>query len=485
MSGPLILAIDQGTSASKCVLVDAAGRIVARGQAPLGEAHPAPGWVEQDLLAIWESVRAAVRACLDGADARAVVAVGISNQRETLGAWDAASGVPLAPALSWQDQRTVGLCAALRTEAVSALVRARSGLPLDPMFSAAKAKWLLDALDPDRTAARAGRIRLGTIDSWLLSRFSDAPLIEAGNASRTQLLGVLAGAWDDDLLALFGVPAAALPRVVGSTGPFPKVRGLPPLPDGVPLCAVMGDSHAALFAHGARGPGPVKATYGTGSSVMGLIARPADLDPGLCLTIGWVMERPAYAAEGNIRAAGATLRWLASLFGDTPEALAELGARSASRGVVLVPGFTGLGAPYWDGAAVGLLANLRLDTDRAALARAALEAIVQQVADVAEAMARSGSPVTELFADGGPSRNDALMQMQADLLGCRVARAHDAELSALGVAHMAGLAAGVWSEAALAALPRPRDAFAPAMDDATRAVRRAEWRRAVARARSG
>jgi glycerol kinase len=485
VSGELILAIDQGTSASKCVLVDAAGRIVARGQAPLGETHPAPGWVEQDLLAIWQSVCAAVRACLEGQDARAVVAVGIANQRETLGAWDGASGAPLAPALSWQDQRTAGLCAALRTEAVSALVRARSGLPLDPMFSAAKAKWLLDALDPDRTAARAGRIRLGTIDSWLLSRFSDEPLIEAGNASRTQLLGVLAGDWDDALLDLFGVPRAALPRVVGSTGPFPAVRGLPPLPDGVPLCAVMGDSHAALFAHGARGPGPVKATYGTGSSVMGLIARPQDLDPGLCLTIGWAMDRPAYAAEGNIRATGAALRWLATLFERTPEALAELGAQAASGGVVLVPGFTGLGAPYWDDAAVGLLANLRLDTDLAALARAALDAIAQQIADVAEAMARSGSPVAELFADGGPSRNDALMQMQADLLGCPVVRAHDAELSALGVAHMAGLAIGLWSEAALAALPRPRDAFAPAMDEETRAARRAEWRRAVARARSG
>ena len=447
-----------------------------------------PGWVEQDAEALWQSVQRAAGECLRDHDPRLIAGVGIANQRESLVLWDRRTGAALAPVVSWQDQRGSAICDRLRDGATEALVRARSGLPLDPMFSAAKATALLDTHDPRRERARAGAIVLGTVDAWLVQKFAGTaaePVIEAGNASRTQLLDVRGGSWDPALLELFGVPAAALPRVVGSTGPFPAVRGLPPLPDGVPLCAVMGDSHAALFAHGARGPGPVKATFGTGSSVMGLIARPQDLDPGLCLTIGWTMGRPAYAAEGNIRATGAALRWLATLFGRTPAALAELGAQAASGGVVLVPGFTGLGAPYWDGEAVGLLANLRLDTDLAALARAALDAIVQQIADVAEAMARSGSPVAELFADGGPSRNDALMQMQADLLGCPVVRAHDAELSALGVAHMAGLAAGVWSEAALAALKRPRDAFLPAMGADERAARRAEWRRAVARARSG
>ena len=448
-----------------------------------------PGWVEQDAEALWQSVQRAAGECLRDHDPRLIAGVGIANQRESLVLWDRRTGAALAPVVSWQDQRGSAICDRLRDGATEAAgTRAERPAARPDVLRRQGHSAAGRARSATANAPAPVRSVLGTVDAWLVQKFAGSaaePVIEAGNASRTQLLDVRGGSWDPALLELFGVPAAALPRVVGSTGPFPAVRGLPPLPDGVPLCAVMGDSHAALFAHGARGPGPVKATFGTGSSVMGLIARPQDLDPGLCLTIGWTMGRPAYAAEGNIRATGAALRWLATLFGRTPAALAELGAQAASGGVVLVPGFTGLGAPYWDGEAVGLLANLRLDTDLAALARAALDAIVQQIADVAEAMARSGSPVAELFADGGPSRNDALMQMQADLLGCPVVRAHDAELSALGVAHMAGLAAGVWSEAALAALKRPRDAFLPAMGADERAARRAEWRRAVARARSG
>ncbi len=483
MPAPLILAIDQGTSATKCALVDAGGNIVARGAASIGEAHPRPGWVEQDAAEIWDSVRAAVRECLDDRNARAVAAVGLSTQRESLVLWDRRSGTPLAPMLSWQDQRTAALCDGLRSEATEHLVRSRSGLPLDPMFSAAKARWLLDAHDPDRSRARAGDIRLGTVDSWLLSRLSaSAHLTEAGNASRTQLLNTRAVDWDDDLLALFGIPRAVLPEIVASDGPFPAARGLPPLPDGVPVLSVMGDSHAALYAHGARAPGQVKATYGTGSSVMGLLAGPGDLDPGLCLTIAWQSGEPRFAAEGNIRSSGSALRWLADLFGRTPADLAELGASARASGVALVPGFTGLGAPWWDREAVGLIANLRLDTSLADLARAALDAIVQQVGDVIDAMRRSVGEVTELYTDGGPSRSEALMQMQADLLGCRVSRARDAELSALGVAHMAGISAGIWSVDSLAALPRPRDTFEPRMDEASRQAARAQWRGAVARA---
>jgi glycerol kinase len=239
--------------------------------------------VEQDALAIWHSVRLAVAQCLEGQDAGAVVAVGLSNQRESMLLWDRATGEPLGPMLSWQDQRGAAHCDALRAAGHAAAVQARSGLPLDPMFSAAKAHWLLRAYDPD------GRrdVCLGTMDSWLLSRFGGEHVIEAGNAARTQLLHVADVAWDDALLGWFGVKRAALPRVVGSTGPFPAARGLAPLPDGVPVLAVMGDSHAALYAHGAGRPGVVKATYGTGSSIMGLVERPEALDPGLSLTIAW------------------------------------------------------------------------------------------------------------------------------------------------------------------------------------------------------
>lgn len=484
MTDTLILAIDQGTSATKCVLVDGAGTIVARGTAPLGEAHPSPGWVEQDARELWASVQAAAARCLDGIDPRRVAAIGLSNQRESLVLWDRTSGEPLGPLLSWQDQRTAADCDALRSADTEALVRGRSGLPLDPMFSAAKARWLLDAYDPDRSRSRAGALCLGTVDSWLLSRFGGEHLIEVGNAARTQLLNVAAVDWDDDLLALFAVPRAALPRVVGSTGPFPSARSLAPLPDGVPVLGVMGDSHAALFAHGARHAGQVKATYGTGSSVMGLLAGPKNLDAGMCLTIAWQTDRPCYAAEGNIRASGSSLRWLAQLFGRTPEDLSALGAASSAAGVVLVPGFTGLGAPYWDRNAVGLLANLRLDTGVAQLARAALDAMVEQVADVVAALERTTGPIVALHADGGPSRSDAVMQMQADALERPILRARDAELSALGVAHMAGLSAGIWSERALAALPRAIDRFEPRTTPDARAAARTQWQRAVARARS-
>src|SRR2546430_6327419 len=267
MTTPLILSIDQGTSSTKCLLVNGKGEVVARGSAPLGEQHPRPGWVEQDPIEMVETVRGAVRACLEGVDAKAVVAVGISNQRESLAVWDAGSGEPLARLVSWQDQRAAAACDALRSPENERLVLERSGLPLDPMFSAAKAKWLLDAIDPQRTRARAGAVRLGTVDSWLLSRFTKDHLIEVGDASRTQLLDVHRAVWDPDLLALFHVPRAALPEIVPSVGPFAKVSGLAPLPDGVPILGVMGDSHAALFGHGAVTPGQVKATFGTGSSV--------------------------------------------------------------------------------------------------------------------------------------------------------------------------------------------------------------------------
>lgn len=483
MTNSLILAIDQGTSSTKCLLVDAAGEVVARGSAQLHEQHPRPGWVEQDALEILESVRAAVRSCLEGKDPRRVAAVGLSTQRESVVAWDDRTGEPLAPLLSWQDQRTTSLCDELRSPGNERLIRARSGLPLDPMFSAAKARWLLDALDPDRARARAGAVRLGTIDSWLLSRFGGEHVIEAGNASRTQLLDVRRAAWDDDLLRLFGVPPQALPRIVSSAGPFPGVKGLPPLPDGVPVLAVMGDSHAALFAHGIFAPGPVKATYGTGSSVMGLVASPDHVPGALCLTIAWARERPAFAAEGNIRAAGATLRWMADLLGMDASALADLGAGASSEGVVVIPGFNGLGAPHWDRAAVGLIGGLTLATDRAALARAALESIPHQVCDVIEALDASGRPVERVHADGGPTRNPVLMQLQADLLGRPVLPSATVELSALGVAHLAGLGAGLWSVEDLAAMPREQGTVLPRWEPGRRERARREWREALARAR--
>lgn len=487
MVQPMLLAIDQGTSGTKAILVDGTGAIRARGYVPVSETHPQPGWVEQDPIAIWHSLQQAVADCLDGQAATSVVAVGLSTQRESVMCWDRLTREPITPVLSWQDQRTAALCDRLRSPEVEQLVRARSGLPLDPMFSAAKAAWLLQNHGGAAGAARNGRLVIGTMDAWLLSRFGGEPVTEIGNAARTQLLHIAEAGWDEDLLPLFGVPRAALPRLSPSTGPYPAVRGLAPLPDGTPVLAVMGDSHAALFGHGAFVPGQVKATYGTGSSVMGLIGHPKALGLGACLTIGWQIggEQPAFAAEGNIRATGAALRWTANLLGMSVEAMTELGARSESRGAVLVPGFTGLGAPWWDRDAVGLISNLALDTGPAQLARAAMEAVVQQVADMIGVIGQTVGQVTELFTDGGPSANSALMQMQADLIGCVINKSQTSELSALGAAHMAGLTAGVWDWPALRALPRPRDSLMPNMTEADRASQRAQWTAAVDRARSG
>ncbi len=479
----LVLAIDQGTSATKCVLVDEVGQIVARSTSPLGETHPQPGWVEQDADAIWASVTDAVRQCLAGIDPSAIQAVGLSSQRESVVAWDRDSGRPLAPLISWQDQRTAGMCDGLRSPHVERLVRTRSGLPLDPMFSAAKMAWLLDSLDPQRTRARSGAIRLGTVDSWLLNRLTGAHLIEAGNASRTQLLDTARVRWDDELLALFDIPRAALPEIIASSGPFPATTAGAPFPAGVGVHGVMADSHAALFAHGAFTPGTLKVTYGTGSSVMGLLPAAKDVGPGLCLTVAWQTDAVAYAAEGNIRATGAALRWLSDLFEITPHELVELGATAQNDGVAFVPAFTGLGAPWWDLDAVGLLTGITQKTGRAHIARAALDAVVHQIADVVDAFAREVGDPAELCADGGPTRSDRLMQLQADVVGRRVSRSGDPELSALGCAHLAGVGAGVWSWPQLVALPRRRDAFESAVHDEPRRVARDRWHAAVERSR--
>ena len=477
----MLLAIDQGTSATKAIVVDASGGIVARGSAPVGQEHPRPGWVEQDAEAIWASVRQAVAVCLSQADPSAVEGVGLSTQRESVVLWERGTGRPLGPLLSWQDQRTADRAARLRAEGAGEMVRASSGLPLDPMFSALKAAWLLDAHDPSRTRSRRGELCLGTVDSWLLSRFGGEHVIEIGNAARTQLFDVRARRWDPELLEIFGVPPQVLPRVVSSTGPFPGVRGLVPVPDGTPVAAVMGDSHAALYAHAGWRPGYVKATYGTGSSIMSLgDAEAADSD-ALCLTVAWDDGAPAYAFEGNIRSAGATLTWLAELFETTPAALAERAAAS-SEGVHLVPAFGGLGAPWWDDEAVGLLSGLSFGVRLPQLARAALESVAFQVEDVVAAV-HERHPVATLLADGGPTANAALMQLQADTSGRKVEVAAARDLSALGAAHMAGMGVGVWDRTGLEALARPSRSFAPQGEAGERDRRVAAWHRAVRRAR--
>lgn len=484
---PLVLAIDQGTSATKALLVDGSGAVVATATAPLGTAHPRPGWVEQDPDEIWRGVRTATAACVDADAAGRVVAVGLSTQRESLVLWDRTTGRPLGPLISWQDRRTAAPCARLLADGVGPLVTAVSGLPLDPMFSALKAQWLLDRYDPDRRRSLAGELCLGTVDSWLLSRFagSDRHVAEIGNASRTQLLDVAAGRWDARLLDVFGVPVEVLGVLTASTGPFPAATNLAPLPDGVPVLGVLGDSHAALFAHAGWRPGVVKATYGTGSSVMAVLGGPAPTRPGLCRTVGWQLtgQPPTLALEGNIRSSGRTLTWLADLFATTAEALLAEAAASAD-GVHLVPAFGGLGAPWWDADAVATVSGLTLGTGRPALARAAIESVAFQVEDVVVAVEAVTGPIDTLLADGGLTRSAMVMQAQADLSGRQVRRADEHDLSALGAAQLAGLGAGLWTHADLDARARAGTVFTPNTSPEDRTARRAGWHAALARARN-
>lgn len=478
--GDLVLALDQGTSATKAVLVDAEGRIVGSASVAVGIDYPRPGWVEQDPVEVVDSVLAAAAGCLTGVDARRVVAVGLSTQRESALVWDRVTGRPVGPLLGWQDRRSAPVGAALRTAGHGPEIWSLSGLPVDPMFSASKLRWLLDRAAAGGLAP--GRLAFGTVDSWLLHRLTGEHRIEIGNASRTQLLDVRTGAWSPRLLELFDIPAEVLPRVAPSATEPVEVTVAGPL-HGLPVTAVLGDSHAALFAHGDRATaGGVKVTYGTGSSVMRLVATTAAVDPSICTTIGWGDPEPRIAAEGNIRSSGATVAWVARLFGTTPEVVAQRASTADNGGVHLVPAFTGLGAPWWDDEAVGLAAGLTLGTGPDQLARAAVESIAHQVADVVAAMAGDGRAVTAVLADGGASRNDVVMQAQADLTGVPVLRAAAADLSALGAARLAAIAAKAWAPDRQ--LPLHHDEFVPRAEATEVAAQRDAWRAAVARARS-
>jgi glycerol kinase len=485
VAGDLILAIDQGTSSTKAMLVDSAGTVVSSASVALGQSHPRPGWVEQDAEEIWASVRQSVSSCVTGRYPSRVAGVALSVQRETVVLWDRRTGRPVAPALSWQDQRTADHATELERAGHAIEVLARTGLPLDPMFSALKASWLLDEHDPERTRTGTGEWSVGTVDAWLLSRLGGEVVTEIGNASRTQLFDLDARDWDDSLLKIFGVPRACLPRVVPSIGPFPTVRDLAPLADGLPVLAVMADSHAALFAHAGWRPGLVKATYGTGSSVMALGPR-ASAASGVCATVAWQVDDVALALEANIRSTGRTFTWLADVLEVDVDDLFEEAALADNGGVTLVPAFGGLGAPWWDRDARALLSGLSLGTRRGQLARAALESIAHQVDDAVSAFAEVAGPLAELACDGGMTRSATLMQLQADVSGLPVRVSETANLSALGVAHLAGLQLGWWTWADLENQQQAtaRDtSLRPAIDAAERADLRSAWAREVARSR--
>jgi glycerol kinase len=481
----LVVAVDQGTSSTKILVVDAAGTRVNSVAISLSQTHPNAGWVQQDATEIANSVRSGISRAIVGFEHR-VAGIGISSQRESAVIWDKNTGEPVGPVLGWQDRRTIGAAESLTREGHGALVRDRTGLPLDPMFSALKFAWLLDQVDPDRSRAAAGEIALGTVDSWLLFVLTGEHRIEAGNASRTQLLNLDRVDWDAELLDMFRVPREALPTVVSSTLPSAPVAGIEGLPPDVRVHAVLGDSHAALFGHGVRAPGAVKVTFGTGSSIMGLLDEGAPVDAGLVRTIAWQQEgAPAYAFEGNILSTGATVMWLSQFLGCDPNDIDRL-AQSVddSNGIDLVPAFSGLGAPWWDPQAQAVITGLGLGTTQAHVARAAFDSIVLQVSDVLDAAARAArTPINTVMVDGGSSRNDWLMQQQANLCGRSILRSATAELSAMGVAHLAGLGCGIWTAQTLGALDTAGTRFEPAVAREAAQSRRARWLHAVDRAR--
>lgn len=478
-----VLAIDQGTTNSKAVLVDQAGAVRAVGSAPVGVTHPRPGWVEQDPELVWGSVLTAIDRCLSSVDASAVdlAGVALSTQRESVVAWDHRTGRPLGPVIGWQDVRTATWCLANTGPADDDQVRRRTGLRIDAMFSAPKIAWLLREAAVGRDPAE---VCVGTIDSWLIWRLTsgDRHVSEAGNASRTLLYDVVDLAWSPSLLEIFRIPAAVLPEVQPSDGDFGVCRAVPGVPDGTPIAAVLADSHAALFGQGCTAPGTGKATYGTGTSVM----TPADaFVPGsspVPYTLAWLTNTPRYAREGNILSSGATLAWAARLLGtDVTGLLARAGSVPDAGGVTLVPAFTGLGAPHWDREVRGVITGLTPDSDPARLAHAAVEAVAHQICDIVDVIDRDSEvPLHQLRADGGVTASDLVMQIQADLLGRPVEVADLPEVSALGVADLAWRRLGAPGRD-----PSSGRTFHPRIAEEARTARRIRWRETVAWLRSG
>lgn len=477
----VVLAIDQGTTNTKALLVDARGEILRQASTPNTVSYPRPGWAEQSATALVEGVLAVIAEAAAGA-AEDIIAVAISNQRESIVVWDAETGEPIGPCIIWQCRRSAPACEKLRADGHGKTIERKTGLALDPLFPAAKIAWLLDNVEGARERADAGRLRAGTVDSWLLWTLTGGKVhaTDHSNASRTQLFDTAALRWHEELTRLFDVPLSLLPEIRPSNAEFGRIAAsIGALPPGVPIHAMIGDSHAALYGHGVREPGTVKATYGTGTSLMALTRERVLSRHGISSTIAWsTADGPAYALEGNISVSGQAAAFMADMLGLEDAAALSALARSVpdSNGVAFVPALVGLGAPHWRADARGLVAGLTLGTKPAHLARAALEAIAFQVADVFSAMEQDiGIPFAELRADGGASRNGFLMQFQADLIGRPVETAAAAEVSALGAAALAF--SGLGKEMQMA---QAQYRFRPEIEDADRQSHLSRWRRAIA-----
>jgi glycerol kinase len=486
-----IMAIDQGTTNTKVLLVNPDGNVIARTTRKLSLSFPQPAWVEQNATEIWHSVREAINECLNAVDDPRPAAIALSNQRESVVVWERQSGRPLGPVIVWQCRRTADFCSRLRARGLESFLTERTGLGIDPLFSASKMNWMLDHITDCRRRAEVGEVCLGTVDSWVLWNLTGGEIhsCDVTNASRTQLFDIHTLDWGEELLALFDIPRIALPAVRPSSSDFGSSVALGNLPAGVPILALIGDSHAALFGQAGFQPGSVKATYGTGSSLMTPTPTAVLSQRGLSTTVAWALDRAhvTYALEGNISVSGAVVQWLGEFL--EMEHPAEEVTRLAERventgGLYFVPAFVGLGAPYWNDEARGLISGITHGSTTAHLARAAIEAIAYQVRDVFDVMqSEAGADLKVLLADGGASRNTMLMQFQADIIGRPLLQNTSADVSALGAVYLAGLATGQWQSLdEIAQLPRPQAVFEPGMAAPDREALYAGWQTAVARA---
>jgi glycerol kinase len=473
------------------MIVDESGRVHSITQRPFTQIYPQPGWVEHDAVEIWSSQIGTATEALAaaGLSSEDIAAIGITNQRETTILWDRRTGEPIHNAIVWQDRRTADFCEALVRDGHADLIAARTGLQPDAYFSGSKIRWLLDHVPGARNRAARGELAFGTVDTWLIWKLTDGKrhITDVTNASRTMLFNLHTLAWDHELLALLDIPPSLLPEVVPSSGVCATTEGLL---DGIPIAGIAGDQQAALFGQMCIDPGMVKCTFGTGGFMLLNIGdKPVPSRNKLLTTVAWSIDgKVEYALEGSMMIAGAVVQWLRDEL-QIIRSSAEIEELAASvpdtGGVVLVPAFSGLGAPHWDQYARGGMLGLTRGTTRAHIARAALEGIALQVMDVLAAMqADSGLPLAELRVDGGASANNLLMQMQADVLGVNVLRPENAEATALGAAYLAGLAVGYWPDRhALASQWRVERRFTPAINAEERAKKQAHWQRALDRVR--
>ncbi len=490
-----ILALDQGTTSSRSIIYNEHLKVVASAQKEFTQHFPQPGWVEHDAMEIWESVLSTAHEAIAKAGIKAaeIAAVGITNQRETVVVWDRRTGKPVHRAIVWQDRRTGESMNALREAGKEALVQQRTGLLLDPYFSASKFRWILQEIPNGDARAASGELAVGTIDSWLIFKLTGgiSHVTDVSNASRTMLMNIRGGDWDPELLALFHIPKAVLPRIAPSSGDLGTVDtelfGAP-----IPVRSAIGDQQSALFGQLCTKPGLVKCTFGTGCFLLEFTGPDAVASANrLLTTVAWkIGDGPLqYALEGSVFMGGASIQWLRDGLGiikSAPEVNALANSVSDSGGVTLVPAFTGLGAPHWDADARGTIFGLTRGSTSAHIARATLEGIAFQVADVVTAMQKdSGKRISTLRVDGGACASDLLMQIEADILGCTVERPVNIESTALGAAMLAGLGAGIWPN--IEALSKIRSVdrrFEPDITAQTRRARMKVWKKAVKRAKN-